>query len=98
MISSTDANVSSEPQYDPYNVTYQITPPDSSWSIADNGAYTFTLEPDPGDWKIPAGNAKRARVLGWRETLNVEFPRERFRFRRRRQHRREFNNAVFDLR
>ncbi|HEY1683769.1 MAG TPA: Calx-beta domain-containing protein [Tepidisphaeraceae bacterium] len=45
-ISKSDANVSSNPQYDPYAAVYQISSPDSSWTAADNGTYTFTLEPN----------------------------------------------------
>ena len=65
-----DANPTSEPQYDPYNVTYQITPPDSSWSIADNGAYTFTLEAN--QIADNSGNFAPTQVLGG-GALNVQF-------------------------
>jgi hypothetical protein len=68
--SPVDADPSSNTQYDPYNVTYQITPPDSSWSIADNGAYTFTLEAN--QIADNSGNFAPTQVLGG-GPLNVQF-------------------------
>ena len=65
-----DANPSTNAQYDPYNVTYQITPPDSSWSVADNGAYTFTLQAH--QVADNSGNYAAAQVLGG-GALNVQF-------------------------
>ncbi|HEY1685798.1 MAG TPA: hypothetical protein VGG19_13615 [Tepidisphaeraceae bacterium] len=41
---AADADLSSDPAYDPITATYQITPPDGSWDGADNGTYLFILE------------------------------------------------------
>ena len=65
-----DADPSANPQYDPYNVTYQITSPDAAWSIADNGAYTFTLE--AGQIADNSGNIAPSQTLGG-GPLNVQF-------------------------
>lgn len=61
-VGDTDANPSSESQYDPYDANYQITPPDGTWDIADNGQYTFTLEPN--QIADNSGNYAGSAVLG----------------------------------
>lgn len=67
-VSDSDAAVSSNPQYDPYNAVYQITPTDGSWSLADNGTYTFTLQPN--QIADNTGNYAASTVIG---TLDVAF-------------------------
>jgi cyclophilin family peptidyl-prolyl cis-trans isomerase len=69
-VSDVDADPSADPQYDPYDATYQITPPDAAWSAADNGAYTFTLEPN--QIADNSGNFAGTTVLGG-GPLDVDF-------------------------
>lgn len=73
LVSKADAAPSSTPQYDPWTATYEIQAPDQTngWGgatgIADNGAYSFALQPN--QLADNTGNVAPGATLG---TVNLD--------------------------